>query len=431
MSHKLMQAVNQVRLTNVAIVRLKRCGKRFEVACYKNKVMNWRNKVETNIDEVLQIDSVFRNVSKGVLAKNTDLVQAFGTDNQEECCKIILEKGDLQVSDLERELLYENLFRDIATIVTNKCINPLTKRPYPVGTIETAMKETLHYAVKPSKTAKQQALDVIKKLQQHIPLKRADMLLRLSAALHVSKDLQKKLKEMKLQVQKVEVVEDKGSSVKLKVFTVLAAPGYLRELDETVKGLQYGSVQVQDFSVQESKDTDVEDTKGSYDLNDKSHSKEAKKLGREEESVKGSPTDEAQTKKKKKKRKGRRRQTNSAATTQTTNTSISGANDSIETAELNSSMKELEIEKSKRSEAAPLSQEDDSETKPNPTSGLKCGTCSVFFGTDRSLQRQHYKTDLHRINLKLKSKNSPVLSQEDFDLMDLEEREQIMFDFRT
>jgi len=151
-----MQAVNQVRLTNVAIVRLKRCGKRFEVACYKNKVMNWRNKVETNIDEVLQIDSVFRNVSKGVLAKNTDLVQAFGTDNQEECCKIILEKGDLQVSDLERELLYENLFRDIATIVTNKCINPLTKRPYPVGTIETAMKETLHYAVKPSKTAKQQ-----------------------------------------------------------------------------------------------------------------------------------------------------------------------------------------------------------------------------------------------------------------------------------
>lgn len=136
------------------------------------------------------------------------------------------------------------------------------------------------------------------------------MLLRLSAALHVSKDLQKKLKEMKLQVQKVEVVEDKGSSVKLKVFTVLAAPGYLRELDETVKGLQYGSVQVsiercgytvpvayrislpkvQDFSVQESKDTDVEDTKGSYDLNDKSHSKEAKKLGRGEESVKGSPT---------------------------------------------------------------------------------------------------------------------------------------------
>ena len=36
---------NQVKLTNVAVVRLKKAGKRFEIACYKNKVMSWRNKV--------------------------------------------------------------------------------------------------------------------------------------------------------------------------------------------------------------------------------------------------------------------------------------------------------------------------------------------------------------------------------------------------
>jgi ribosome maturation protein SDO1 len=33
---------NQIRLTNVAIVRLKRRGKRFELACYPNKVLAWR-----------------------------------------------------------------------------------------------------------------------------------------------------------------------------------------------------------------------------------------------------------------------------------------------------------------------------------------------------------------------------------------------------
>lgn len=32
------QPVGQVRLTNVAIVRYKKMGKRFEVAAYKNKV---------------------------------------------------------------------------------------------------------------------------------------------------------------------------------------------------------------------------------------------------------------------------------------------------------------------------------------------------------------------------------------------------------
>lgn len=34
---------NQIRLTNVAIVRMKKAGMRFECACYKNKVISWRN----------------------------------------------------------------------------------------------------------------------------------------------------------------------------------------------------------------------------------------------------------------------------------------------------------------------------------------------------------------------------------------------------
>ena len=46
------------------MVRLSKTGKRFEIACYRNKVVNWRNRVETDLDEVLQIESVFENVSK-------------------------------------------------------------------------------------------------------------------------------------------------------------------------------------------------------------------------------------------------------------------------------------------------------------------------------------------------------------------------------
>uniref|UniRef100_A0A914N3Z4 Ribosome maturation protein SDO1/SBDS N-terminal domain-containing protein n=1 Tax=Meloidogyne incognita TaxID=6306 RepID=A0A914N3Z4_MELIC len=78
---------NQKLLTNVAIVRLKKCGKRFEIACYKNKVLNWRNKTEKNIDEVLQTQNVFVNVARGQLAKRDDLVECFETYNQLEICK--------------------------------------------------------------------------------------------------------------------------------------------------------------------------------------------------------------------------------------------------------------------------------------------------------------------------------------------------------
>lgn len=64
MSSRVKQPVTQVRLTNVATVKMRRMGHRFEIACYKNKVVNWRNGVETDLDEVLQIRSVFENVSK-------------------------------------------------------------------------------------------------------------------------------------------------------------------------------------------------------------------------------------------------------------------------------------------------------------------------------------------------------------------------------
>mmetsp|Transcript_17882 Transcript_17882/g.22719 ORF Transcript_17882/g.22719 Transcript_17882/m.22719 type:complete len:100 (-) Transcript_17882:474-773(-) len=86
MSRKITTPVNQIRLTNVAVVRLKKGGKRFEIASYPNKVNEWRQGVETDIDEVLQIDTVFLNVSKGVIAKKEDLNKAFGHSNQQKNC---------------------------------------------------------------------------------------------------------------------------------------------------------------------------------------------------------------------------------------------------------------------------------------------------------------------------------------------------------
>lgn len=107
MSVGIKQAVNQVRLTNVAYVRLTRKGKKFEIACYRNKVANWRNKIENSIEEVLQIDTVFTNVSKGMLASSKDLMEAFGTTDHLTVCKEILDKGDVQVSEQERGLFLE------------------------------------------------------------------------------------------------------------------------------------------------------------------------------------------------------------------------------------------------------------------------------------------------------------------------------------
>ena len=92
------------KLTNIAVVRLKKAGVRFEIACYKNTVVAWRDKFERDIDNVLQTTQVYNNVSKGIFAKEEDLLKAFGTTDEAKICALILEAGELQVSEKERKL---------------------------------------------------------------------------------------------------------------------------------------------------------------------------------------------------------------------------------------------------------------------------------------------------------------------------------------
>jgi len=169
---------NQKRHTNVATVRALKGGIHFEIACYRNKVLSWRNKIETDIAEVLQVEQVFTNVAQGQLASKKDLEKAFGNSDRTAAIRYVLDHGELQVSEEEREHAQESMFRDVAAIVVDKSNNPENNRPYTLSMIHTAMKE-IHYSVNTSKGAKSQALDVIRRLKAVMPIARAKMKVRL------------------------------------------------------------------------------------------------------------------------------------------------------------------------------------------------------------------------------------------------------------
>lgn len=231
MSQRVGTPINQVRLTNVAYVRLNKGGKRFEIACYRNKVLNWRNKIETDIGEVLQIDNVFTNVSKGLLANSKDLVEIFGTSDSKTVCKEILDKGELQVSEQERLALYDSIFRDIASIVADKAINPDNGRPYTTSMIQNAMKQ-IHYSVNASKNAKSQALDVIKKLKDVMPIGKASMHLRIVLPLEY-KDMLMAVMTDELNVAiESEGIEAGGTNA---VWSIKVDPDLFRKVEEVVQ----------------------------------------------------------------------------------------------------------------------------------------------------------------------------------------------------
>ena len=176
MSRQITQPVNQVRLTNVAVVRLSRGGHRFEVACYRNKIVNYRQGTETDLSEVLQTERIFTNVSKGQFANSKTLQKCFGTTDEEEVCRFILANGDVQVSDQERAAQLESTAREVASMVSEKCVHPISRRPYTMPQIRDGMKAA-GVMVHPTRNIKQQFLDCVRLLQEKrtLEIERAKM----------------------------------------------------------------------------------------------------------------------------------------------------------------------------------------------------------------------------------------------------------------
>ncbi|KAI8972995.1 SBDS protein C-terminal domain-containing protein [Pilobolus umbonatus] len=246
------QPNTQIKLTNVSVVRLRKGGKRFELACYKNKVLEWRSNVETDLDEVLQIHNVFINVSKGQVASKDDLKKSFKTEEMDQVILEILKKGELQVAEKERSNQLETTWKDIANIVTESCVNPQTKRPYTVTMIEKAMQD-LHLSINPKRSPKSQALDVIKQLQekQLLPIQRAQMRLRIT--LSQSKEC-KLVKEKVLAL--VTSIEDEDSSSTEYELVALVDPGKYRAINDLIEKESRGKGQVELMNLREKEEGD-------------------------------------------------------------------------------------------------------------------------------------------------------------------------------
>ncbi|EXJ66546.1 uncharacterized protein A1O5_10215 [Cladophialophora psammophila CBS 110553] len=242
----IQQPANQIKLTNVSLVRYKKGKKRFELACYKNKLLEYRSGTETDLDNVLQVPTIFLNASKGETAPNAELIKAWPLPSQNEkqessaahggkgdaIIEEILKKGEIQVNANERKELLDRMEREIVEEVAQRLVDPQTKRVYTTGMIKKGLdvlskqgghgsSETSGQAtpmtdddnesasggnskgkksdmptwtgVVTNKSVKQQALEAIRALiaWQPIPVMRARMRLRITCPTNIAKQAAK------------------------------------------------------------------------------------------------------------------------------------------------------------------------------------------------------------------------------------------------
>ncbi|CAI6336564.1 unnamed protein product [Periconia digitata] len=211
------QPSNQIKLTNLALVRIKKGKKRFEVPCYKNKILDYRNKIDTELDNILQIHNVFVNVNKGQTASKADLDKVWPGKQRDDIIRDILENGEIQTGEKERGAELERTKNEVIDIVASKLVDPKSKRVYTAGMIEKALNQLSSQAaaqpqqksgpadattdaekpkelpkwagVRPGKDAKTQALFAMKALIAHqpIPVARMQMKLRITCPTSVLK----------------------------------------------------------------------------------------------------------------------------------------------------------------------------------------------------------------------------------------------------
>merc|ERR1712037_107060 len=213
---------NQKRHTNVAVVKLKTHGKRFELACYKNKVQSWRDGTEKDIGEVLQSDRIFTNVGK----------------------------GDLQVSDKEREVANEALLSEIAEKVSEMSVNPQTERKYPSTIIQKAMKETIHYSLQTKKNAKVQAIDVIKQLKaKDFPIDRCKSQVKTNIPSEFS-DVADKIRKLASKV-----IDEKEADDHV-LLNIMIMPHQLKEIQQIFVKETTGKASVELISLNKQKSSD-------------------------------------------------------------------------------------------------------------------------------------------------------------------------------
>lgn len=91
----------------------------------------------------------------------------------------ILDKGEMQVSEKEREALLLNIRKELINIVSSKIVHPETNRLFPPKIIEEAIL-SLGFDVKMNDSAKKQANYLIKELSSKYILKKADMEIKVS-----------------------------------------------------------------------------------------------------------------------------------------------------------------------------------------------------------------------------------------------------------
>lgn len=165
-----LRGEKRVDLGDAVLARLETHGTRFEIIVDPKLAWSFKQGEEIDLREVLRGETIFEDALRSKKSPLEDLEKAFGTTDELEIARQILEKGSLQLTAEQRSEMIEKRRRQVIDIIVRNCINPKTGLPHPPTRIESAMEEA-HVTIDSKRTAEEQVREVVKALQPVIPIR--------------------------------------------------------------------------------------------------------------------------------------------------------------------------------------------------------------------------------------------------------------------
>jgi len=159
-----------VSVDEAIIARLKTHNQNFEILVDCNMAIAVKEGKSVNMKDVLAALKIFSDAKKGLEASENSMKQIFQTSDAEEVAKIIIQKGEIQLTSEYRTNLREQKRKRIISMLHANGVDPKTHLPHPPQRIENALEEA-KFHFDEFKPLQEQIQDAIKKLRPILPIK--------------------------------------------------------------------------------------------------------------------------------------------------------------------------------------------------------------------------------------------------------------------
>ncbi len=151
------------------LARLKKNGELFEIVINPDEAVAYKEGKDIPIKDIVRSEHIFSHAQRGDLVPEKHMASVFETNDTLKIAKIILDDGEIQLTESIRKKHTEQKYNKIVATIAREAFDPKTGLPHPPERIKLAMEE-VKVKINHMKTAESQIDEIISKLKQVLPI---------------------------------------------------------------------------------------------------------------------------------------------------------------------------------------------------------------------------------------------------------------------